>query len=46
VTSDKQRVKREHIVRTLDMTSEGSQRVLPNYGAVSAAKAALESHTR
>ena len=28
------------------MTSEGSQRVVPNYGAVSAAKAALESHTR
>ncbi len=28
------------------MTSEGSQRVLPHYGAVSTAKAALESHTR
>ena len=28
------------------MTSEGSTRVVPNYGAVSAAKAALESHTR
>lgn len=28
------------------MTSAGGTRVLPNYGAVSAAKAALESHTR
>jgi enoyl-[acyl-carrier protein] reductase III len=28
------------------MTSEGSTRVVPTYGAVSAAKAALESHTR
>ena len=28
------------------MTSEGSSRVIPSYGAVSAAKAALESHTR
>ena len=28
------------------MTSAGSQRVLPSYGAVSAAKAGLESHTR
>lgn len=32
--------------RVYSMTSEGSQRVVPNYGAVSAAKAALESHTR
>jgi len=32
--------------RIFSMTSEGSQRVLPKYGAVSAAKAALESHTR
>ncbi|HEX9044755.1 MAG TPA: SDR family oxidoreductase [Candidatus Limnocylindrales bacterium] len=28
------------------MTSEGSSRVVPSYGAVSSAKAALESHTR
>jgi enoyl-[acyl-carrier protein] reductase III len=28
------------------MTSAGGSRVLPNYGAVSAAKAALESHIR
>jgi NAD(P)-dependent dehydrogenase (short-subunit alcohol dehydrogenase family) len=28
------------------MTSEGSTRVVPTYGAVSAAKSALESHTR
>jgi NAD(P)-dependent dehydrogenase (short-subunit alcohol dehydrogenase family) len=28
------------------MTSEGSSRVVPSYGAVSAAKAALESHCR
>jgi enoyl-[acyl-carrier protein] reductase III len=28
------------------MTSAGAMRVLPNYGAVSAAKAALESHIR
>jgi len=28
------------------MTSSGSQRVVPSYGAVSAAKAALESHIR
>lgn len=28
------------------MTSAGAMRVLPNYGAVSAAKAALESHVR
>ena len=32
--------------RIFSMTSEGSQRVLPHYGAVSTAKAALESHTR
>lgn len=32
--------------RIFSMTSEGSRRVVPNYGAVSAAKAALESHTR
>jgi NAD(P)-dependent dehydrogenase (short-subunit alcohol dehydrogenase family) len=32
--------------RLFSMTSEGSQRVVPHYGAVSAAKAALESHTR
>lgn len=32
--------------RIFSMTSEGSQRTVPNYGAVSAAKAALESHTR
>jgi NAD(P)-dependent dehydrogenase (short-subunit alcohol dehydrogenase family) len=32
--------------RILAMTSAGSQRVVPNYGAVSAAKAALESHIR
>ena len=28
------------------MTSEGSTRVLPNYGAVAAAKVVLESHVR
>jgi enoyl-[acyl-carrier-protein] reductase (NADH) len=28
------------------MTSEGSSRAIPSYGAVSAAKSALESHTR
>jgi enoyl-[acyl-carrier-protein] reductase (NADH) len=28
------------------MTSEGSSRVIPSYGVVSAAKAALESHCR
>jgi enoyl-[acyl-carrier protein] reductase III len=28
------------------MTSEGSSRVVPSYGVVSSAKAALESHTR
>jgi enoyl-[acyl-carrier protein] reductase III len=32
--------------RVFSMTSGGSQRVLKHYGAVSAAKAALESHTR
>ena len=32
--------------RVYAMTSAGSQRVVPNYGAVSAAKAALESHIR
>jgi NAD(P)-dependent dehydrogenase (short-subunit alcohol dehydrogenase family) len=32
--------------RVFSMTSGGSSRVVPNYGAVSAAKAALESHTR
>ncbi len=32
--------------RILAMTSAGSQRIVPNYGAVSAAKAALESHIR
>lgn len=32
--------------RVFSMTSGGSQRVVPHYGAVSAAKAALESHTR
>ncbi|MCO6453019.1 MAG: SDR family oxidoreductase [Caldilineales bacterium] len=32
--------------RIWSMTSEGSHRVLRGYGAVSAAKAALESHTR
>ena len=32
--------------RIFSMTSSGGQRVWPNYGAVSAAKAALESHMR
>ncbi len=32
--------------RVFSMTSAGSTRVMPSYGAVSAAKAALESHTR
>lgn len=32
--------------RIFSMTSEGNQRMLPAYGAVSAAKAVLESHTR
>ncbi len=32
--------------RIYSMTSSGAGRVMPSYGAVSAAKAALESHTR
>ncbi len=32
--------------RVFSMTSAGSTRVIPSYGAVSAAKCALESHTR
>jgi enoyl-[acyl-carrier-protein] reductase (NADH) len=32
--------------RIFAMTSSGSQRTIPNYGAVGAAKAALESHIR
>jgi enoyl-[acyl-carrier protein] reductase III len=32
--------------RIFAMTSSGSSRVIPNYGAVSAAKAALEAHCR
>jgi len=32
--------------RIYSMTSSGGSRVMPSYGAVSAAKAALESHTR
>ncbi len=32
--------------RVLSMTSSGSTRVIPSYGAVSGAKSALESHTR
>ncbi len=32
--------------RIFSMTSEGNQRAMPAYGAVSAAKNALESHTR
>jgi enoyl-[acyl-carrier-protein] reductase (NADH) len=32
--------------RIFSMTSSGSTRVFPSYGAVSAAKCALESHTR
>ncbi|MFQ5692378.1 MAG: enoyl-ACP reductase [Nitrospinota bacterium] len=32
--------------RVFAMTSEGGHRVIPHYGAVSAAKAALESHIR
>jgi len=32
--------------RVFSMTSSGSTRVIPSYGAVSAAKSALESHTR
>lgn len=36
----------EHGSKIFAMTSEGSSRTLPSYGAVSAAKAALESHCR
>lgn len=36
----------EHGSKIFAMTSEGSTRTLPSYGAVSAAKAALESHCR
>lgn len=36
----------KHGGRIFAMTSSGGQSVLPNYGAVSAAKAALESHIR
>lgn len=32
--------------RIFSMTSSGSTRVIPSYGAISAAKSALESHTR
>ncbi len=32
--------------RVYALSSEGAERMAPNYGAVSAAKAALESHTR
>ncbi len=32
--------------RIFSMTSEGNQRIMPHYGAVSAAKVALESYTR
>ena len=32
--------------KIFSMTSAGASRIWPNYGAVSAAKAALESHTR
>ena len=32
--------------RIFAMTSSGSHRILPKYGAVSAAKASLESHIR
>ncbi|OGU04379.1 MAG: 3-oxoacyl-ACP reductase [Gemmatimonadetes bacterium RBG_16_66_8] len=32
--------------RIFSMTSSGSERVIPSYGAISAAKCALESHTR
>jgi enoyl-[acyl-carrier protein] reductase III len=35
-----------HETRIYGLTSEGSTRVIPSYGAVSAAKAALESHCR
>jgi enoyl-[acyl-carrier protein] reductase III len=36
----------EHGSRIFAMTSEGSSRVVPSYGVVSSAKAALESHVR
>ncbi|HEV8537366.1 MAG TPA: SDR family oxidoreductase [Bacteroidota bacterium] len=36
----------KHGSRVFAMTSSGGHNVLPNYGAVSAAKAALESHIR
>ena len=36
----------KHGARIFGMTSSGGHSVLPNYGAVSAAKAALESHIR
>ena len=36
----------EHGSKIFAMTSEGSSRVVPSYGVVSSAKAALESHTR
>ena len=35
-----------HGSRVFAMTSAGGHRIMPSYGAVSAAKAALESHTR
>ena len=35
-----------HGSKIFSMTSEGSSRVVPSYGVVSSAKAALESHTR
>jgi enoyl-[acyl-carrier protein] reductase III len=35
-----------HDTRIYGLTSEGSTRVIPSYGAVSAAKSALESHCR
>ena len=35
-----------HETRIYGLTSEGSSRVIPSYGAVSAAKSALESHCR
>jgi NAD(P)-dependent dehydrogenase (short-subunit alcohol dehydrogenase family) len=36
----------QHGSKIYAMTSEGSTRVVPSYGVVSSAKAALESHTR
>src|SRR5919108_2816945 len=36
----------EHGSKIYAMTSEGSSRVIPSYGVVSGAKAALESHSR